>query len=244
MDNQNKTIGSYVTEDYRTAAVFERYGIDFCCRGNRPLQDVCRQENINYEALMKELSQAATGPITGNDNFGSWPPDLLADYVEKIHHRYVEQSIPRLTGLLEKVTNAHGGRHPEVYEIADQFRISAGELTKHMKKEELVLFPFIRKMVNTRPGSSMIPEAAFGSVANPISVMLQEHDNEGERFRKIEELSNGYTPPEDACNTYRVTYELLREFQQDLHKHIHLENNILFPAAINMEAALKQQKRD
>jgi len=244
MDNQNKTIGSYVTEDYRTAAVFERYGIDFCCRGNRQLQDVCRQENINYEALMKELSQAATGPITGNDNFGSWPPDLLADYIEKIHHRYVEQSIPRLTGLLEKVTNAHGGRHPEVYEIADLFRISAGELTKHMKKEELVLFPFIRKMVNTRQGSSMIPEAAFGSVANPISVMLQEHDNEGERFRKIEELSNGYTPPEDACNTYRVTYELLREFQQDLHKHIHLENNILFPAAINMEAALKQQKRD
>lgn len=244
MDNQNKTIGSYVTEDYRTAAVFERYGIDFCCRGNRPLQDVCRQENINYEALMKELSQAATGPITGNDNFGSWPPDLLADYIEKIHHRYVEQSIPRLTGLLEKVTNAHGDRHPEVYEIADHFRISAGELTKHMKKEELVLFPFIRKMVNTRPGSSTIPEAAFGSVANPISVMLQEHDNEGERFRKIEELSSGYTPAEDACNTYRVTYELLREFQQDLHKHIHLENNILFPAAITMEAALKQQKRD
>ncbi len=241
MDNQNKTIGSYVTEDYRTAAVFERYGIDFCCRGNRLLQDVCRQENINYEALMKELSQAATGPITGNDNFGSWPPDLLADYIEKIHHRYVEQSIPRLTGLLEKVTNAHGDRHPEVYEIADHFRISAGELTKHMKKEELVLFPFIRKMVNTRPGSSMIPEAAFGSVANPISVMLQEHDNEGERFRKIEELSSGYTPPEDACNTYRVTYELLREFQQDLHKHIHLENNILFPAALTMEAALKQQ---
>lgn len=244
MDNQNKTIGSYVTEDYRTAAVFERYGIDFCCRGNRLLQDVCRQENINYEALMKELSQATTGPITGNDNFGSWPPDLLADYIEKIHHRYVEQSIPRLTGLLEKVTNAHGDRHPEVYEIADHFRISAGELTKHMKKEELVLFPFIRKMVNTRPGSSTIPEAAFGSVANPISVMLQEHDNEGERFRKIEELSSGYTPAEDACNTYRVTYELLREFQQDLHKHIHLENNILFPAAITMEAALKQQKRD
>lgn len=244
MDNQNKTIGSYVTEDYRTAAVFGRYGIDFCCRGNRPLQDVCRQENINYEALLEELSQAATGPITGNDNFSSWPPDLLADYIEKIHHRYVEQSIPQLTGLLEKVTNAHGDRHPEVYEIAEHFRISAGELTKHMKKEELVLFPFIRKMVNIRPGSSAIPEAAFGSVANPISVILQEHDNEGERFRKIEELSSGYTPPEDACNTYRVTYELLMEFQQDLHKHIHLENNILFPAAITMEAALKQQKPD
>jgi regulator of cell morphogenesis and NO signaling len=233
----NKTIGSYVTDDYRTAAVFEKYGIDFCCRGNRPLKQVCEQENIDYTGVLAEIENVKQEASTENQNFRSWPSDLLADYIEKIHHRYVEQAIPRLTELLGKVTAAHGAAHPEVYEIADLFRASAGELTKHMKKEELILFPVIRKLASGS-GKTMT-EPAFGSIQNPISAMLEEHDNEGERFRRIENLSNGYTAPGDACNTYRLTYQLLKEFQDDLHKHIHLENNILFPAAINMEASVK-----
>lgn len=232
----NKTIGSYVTDDYRTAAVFEKYGIDFCCRGNRPLKEVCELENIDYSGVLAELENAQKEASAGNQNFRSWPSDLLADYIEKIHHRYVEQAIPRLTGLLGKVTAAHGSVHPEVYEIADLFRASAGELTKHMKKEELILFPVIRKLASAS-GKTMT-EPAFGSVKNPISAMLQEHDNEGERFRRIESLSNGYTAPGDACNTYRLAYQLLKDFQDDLHKHIHLENNLLFPAAIELEASV------
>lgn len=162
---------------------------------------------------------------------------LTGRLCRKKHHRFVETKIQEILPYLDKITRVHGGHHPELEEVNQLFKESAGELTKHMKKEELILFPFIRKMVKAQQ-SGEAAQAPFGTVQNPISAMMQEHDTEGERFRQIAELTHNYTTPEDGCNTYNVTLSLLKEFEEDLHLHIHLENNILFPKAIALEKTL------
>lgn len=233
-----KTIGTFVTEDFRTANVFQKYGIDFCCRGGRTIAEVCEKNKISPEELLSDLKDITSTHNGETIDFQSWPLDLLADYIEKTHHRYVESHIQPLLQFLDKLCKVHGGNHPELFEIFENFQASAGELTAHMKKEELVLFPFIRKMINNKLSQQDTEKPHFGSVQNPIAMMMQEHDNEGVRFRKIAALTNNYTPPADACNTYRVAFSLLKEFEADLHKHIHLENNILFPKAVALENTL------
>jgi len=236
--SEKKTIGSYVTENYRTAAIFNKYDIDFCCRGNRSIDEVCAQQTIDKDKLTTELAEILTEKVLDENDPGNWPLDLLTDYVEKKHHRYVEKAIPELLAYLDKVKAAHGLNHPEVHEIATHFKQSAAALSQHMKKEELLLFPFIRKMVEAQNRGQKLQVAQFGSVQNPAGMMMQDHEDEGERFRKIAELSNNYHTPADACNTFKVTYALLEAFQDDLHRHIHLENNILFPKAIEMETSI------
>lgn len=232
---QNKTIGEIVAEDYRTAQVFKNHHIDFCCKGNRSIQEVCETKNMDPDELISEIEAVQQQTTGGTTDYQSWPLDLLADYIEKKHHRYVEEKIPILKQYLDKLCRVHGNRHPELFEITEHFKASGGELAAHMKKEELVLFPFIRKMVKAKPGGEKIGQPYFGTVQNPVQMMMHEHDAEGERFRKIVSLSDNYTPPADACGTYRVTFALLKEFEEDLHLHIHLENNILFPKAIELE---------
>jgi len=228
-------IGELVALDYRTAPVFKQSKIDFCCNGNRSIEEACNQKKINSDELIAKLITATSAQQgSATTDYNSWPLDLLADYIEKKHHRYVESRIQEITPFLDKVARVHGDRHPELIEVRDLFKESAGELTVHMKKEELVLFPFIRKMVNAERTGAPV-QASFGTVQNPISMMMQEHETEGERFRKIAELTDQYNPPMDACNTYRVSFSLLKEFEEDLHLHIHLENNILFPKAIALE---------
>ncbi len=235
---ENK-IGELVAQNYRTAAVFKRHKIDFCCKGNRSLKEVCDDKKIDLNALLPELKEAVNQNDSTSIDFNSWDLDLLADYIEKKHHRYVEEHIPMLQQYLHKLCRVHGDRHPELLEINEHFHQCAGALTAHMKKEELVLFPYIRKMVKSKQTHENIQPPHFGTVENPVRMMMHEHDVEGERFRTIAQLTNQYTPPEDACNTYRVTYNLLQEFENDLHLHIHLENNILFPKAVEMESFLQ-----
>ena len=230
-----KTVGQLVTEDYRAAQVFKAHKIDFCCKGNRTLQEVATKKGLDLGALITELECIQNDNPDDQIDFKTWPLDLLADYIEKKHHRYVERQIPILRQYLNKLCHVHGQKHPELYGIFEHFNASAGELAMHMKKEELVLFPFIRKMVQGQSGGEQLEQPGFGTVQNPIRMMMEEHDHEGERFRKIAALSNDYTPPSDACNTYRVTYALLQEFENDLHRHIHLENNILFPSSEKLE---------
>lgn len=231
-------VGVLVAQDYRTASVFKQNGIDFCCNGNRTIEESCNQKQKNAGELIQQLEEViAQNTDASSVDFNSWPLDLLADYVEKKHHRYVETKIQEINPFLNKVVKVHSDRHPELIEIEKLFIESAGELTTHMKKEELMLFPFIRKMVASRQSGTTV-RAPFGTVQNPIQMMMHEHNTEGERFRKIAELTGDYTPPHDACNTYRVTYALLKEFEDDLHQHIHLENNILFPKAIELEQSL------
>lgn len=235
---ESRTVGSYVAEDFRTAAVFSKYGIDFCCKGGRTLDEVCDKKKLSQQDLERELERILSQKTTNNIDFRSWPLDLLADYVEKTHHRYVEDKIPVLLQFLNKLCKVHGGRHPELFEINELFQGCAADLTQHLKKEELILFPFIRKMVDASITGRPLDRPHFGTVENPVTMMMHEHDAEGERFRKIAELTDNYTPPADACNTYQVTFAMLKEFEEDLHKHIHLENNILFPAAVELEGRL------
>lgn len=231
-------IGELVAEDYRAAEVFSKYGIDFCCKGNQTLQDVCEKKKIGLKDLITDLTDITKRVESAKSDYQAWPIDLLADYIEKKHHRYVVEKTPVIQGYLTKVSQVHGKAHPELSEILENFNQSAQMLAAHMKKEELILFPHIRKMAIAGADEILVPH--FGTVQNPIDMMKEEHSVEGERFRKISELSSNYTPPQDACNTFKVTYALLKEFEEDLHLHIHLENNILFPKAIKMEAERTQ----
>lgn len=236
MENlKNKSIGAFVADDYRTASVFKKYGIDFCCQGNRTINDACENTNIDPNLVFKDLEEIIQANKGGTADFQSWPLDLLCDYIVKKHHRYVETKSKEIKPYLNKICEVHGERHPELFEINDLFNASVDILTQHMKKEETLLFPFIHKMVNAKEEGVKIDAPSFGSVENPIRSMEEEHTLEGDRFRKIEELSNQYIPPADACNTYKVTIALLKEFEEDLHLHIHLENNILFPKSIKLE---------
>ncbi|WP_178987269.1 iron-sulfur cluster repair di-iron protein [Winogradskyella schleiferi] len=233
--NTEKEIGQYVADDFRTAAIFSKYKIDFCCNGNRTVAEACEKKGLDSSKIMDEINQVLNTKTGESIDYKSWPLDLLAEYIEKKHHRYVEDKIPVLRQFLDKLCRVHGERHPELFKINDLFTASAGELASHMKKEELILFPFIKKMVNAQLVNVELQSPQFGTVENPIALMMQEHDNEGERFRQIAELTDNYNPPADACNTYKVTFAMLEEFEKDLHLHIHLENNILFPAAVKLE---------
>ena len=231
-----KQIGEWVAEDFRTAAVFSKYKIDFCCNGNRTITEACAKKAVNSDALLLELEQVTNTTNNETIDYKSWPLDLLIDYIEKKHHRYVSEKIPVLKQFLYKLCKVHGERHPELITINELFTASAGELTMHMKKEELILFPFVKKLVKANIEGNVVKTPQFETVENPIAGMMKEHDNEGARFREIAKLTNDYTPPSDACNTYKVTFAMLEEFEKDLHLHIHLENNILFPKAIILEA--------
>ncbi|MGV9004949.1 iron-sulfur cluster repair di-iron protein [Flavobacterium sp.] len=235
---EDQIIGELVANDYRTASVFKKYGIDFCCQGNRTINDACEAKKIDEKLVVDDLNSVLNSKADSGIDFQSWPLDLLADYIEKKHHRYVEEKSLEIKPYLDKICRVHGERHPELFEIKEHFNATAGELAMHMKKEELILFPFIKKMVKAKQENTKLDKPNFGTVENPIQMMMDEHTTEGDRFRKIEVLSNNYKAPEDACNTYRVTFALLNEFEQDLHMHIHLENNILFPRAIELEKQL------
>lgn len=233
-----KSIGQMVAEDYRAAQVFRNHKIDFCCKGNRSIVEVAEKSHLDPAILLEEIESVKEQNNTENSDFKSWPLDLLVDYIEKKHHRYIEERIPVLNQYLEKLCRVHGEKHPELIEIAEHFNASGGELAMHMKKEELVLFPAVRKMVKAKLKHMTLERPQFGTVKNPIQMMMAEHEIEGDRFSRIEALSNNYNPPADACSTYRVTFSLLKEFEEDLHQHIHLENNILFPKAVALEQEL------
>jgi regulator of cell morphogenesis and NO signaling len=235
---ENNIIGELVAQDYRAASVFKKYGIDFCCQGNRTIQDACEAKEIDASSVVTDLNEVSRATSKDTIDYQSWPIDLMADYIEKKHHRYVEDKTQEIKPYLDKICRVHGEHHPELLEIKEEFNASASELAAHMKKEELILFPIIRKMTKAKLENTKVDAAHFGTVKNPIQMMMNEHTVEGNRFRKIEELSNNYMPPLDACNTYRVSFALLKEFEQDLHLHIHLENNILFPKAIEIEKEL------
>lgn len=234
----SKTIGSIVTEDYRTAEIFKKYKIDFCCNGNKIFSEVCATKKIDENLLIGELSSVTNSDQKQAIDFQSWPLDLLTDYIEKKHHRYVEQRSPELQMYLDKLCRVHGDAHPELFQITGLFNQSVGELAKHMKKEELILFPAIRKLVKLSYNSEIEKDIKLNSVSAPIQVMMSEHNTEGERFHEIARFTNNYTTPPDGCNTYKVAFSLLKEFEDDLHIHIHLENNVLFPKAMKLEKEL------
>lgn len=229
------TVGDYVAQDFRTAALFSKYGIDFCCKGNRLLADVCDAKFLNVDIIENELAAIINMKDSDGIDFKAFSPNLLIDYIVEQHHQYVEEKTKPLLFYLEKLCKVHGTAHPELFEINHLFKDGAGALAQHMKKEELLLFPFIKKLASAAKNKQKVESPHFGSVENPIAAMKDDHEEEGERFAKIATLTNNYTPPADACETYKVTYAMLKDFEQDLHKHIHLENNILFLKAKQLQ---------
>lgn len=234
-----RTIGSIVAEDYRTAAVFNAHGIDFCCKGGRSIDEVCSTKGLDKGTIERELQEAITRRTGDDTDYKSWAPSRLIEHIERVHHRYVESRSTTLIQFLDKLCKVHGDRHPELFKIQWEFKECAGAMAAHMKKEELILFPFIHQLEKAEQYGTTLPTPHFGTVDTPIAMMEQDHDAEGERFRRIAELTNGYTNPPDGCTTYATAMAMLQEFEQDLHKHVHLENNILFPRAQALEKELR-----
>lgn len=234
--SEKSIVGELVAADYRTASVFHAHGIDFCCRGNRPVEEACAEVKTEVAPLLRELNDVLSATSGAAVDYKSWPPDLLIDYIIKKHHRYVAQKSAEIKPFLAKIADVHGDRHPELLEVEQLFHGAVGALTLHMQKEELVLFPYIVKVVNAQGKGPKPTTVGFESLEAYIAETMQvEHETEGERFRTISELTNHYETPADGCRTYQVTLAMLKEFEQDLHHHIHLENNILFPKAVELE---------
>jgi regulator of cell morphogenesis and NO signaling len=233
MENLSKRkVGGIVAENFRAAKVFTDYGIDFCCKGGITLEKACEINDVSIANILKDLENAVIQPE--EVHFTDFGLTDLINHIITTHHRYVENSIPPLKAYLQKLVQVHGERHPELAQIKEQFFQAADALTSHMKKEELILFPYVKAMEEAKSSHFTLSKAHFGAIENPIQMMEDEHETEGERFRLISELSDAYQTPSDGCQTYKVAFAMLQEFEEDLHKHIHLENNILFPKATEL----------
>jgi len=233
-----KTVRDLVVAMPAASRVFERLGIDYCCGGNRTLQEACDAAHVSLDDATKSLAAEQTATTAQSDR--SWPTEALSDLIDHIkntHHKYVREEIARLGPLFGKVCSVHGKNHPELARLRSTFTGLAQELAMHMMKEEMVLFPYIVRMEEAVIEKSPVIPPPFGSVRNPVAMMLHEHDDAGGALRELRETSNGYTAPSEACISYRTLYKALADFEADLHQHIHLENNILFPRAIEMEQA-------
>lgn len=235
----NKSVGEIAIEDIRTTTVFGKYKIDFCCNGSDSLAEACKRANADIETVSSELHETMSKKSDDlNDNFNEWELDKLADYIVKVHHSYVAENIPVILEFTKKIANVHGENHPELKTIASHFQAVADELSGHMMKEERILFPHIHRLVDTQRSNSELTTSPFGTIRNPIRMMEMEHENAGNLLKEIRSFSNDYSVPADGCQTYKAAFFKLEEFEKDLHQHIHLENNILFPKSIELEEKL------
>ena len=234
------SVGEIVKLNFKTASVFRKNNIDFCCVGDKTISEACTNAGLDTDQLIGQLETIAAQNDADSQYINDLSLEELSAYIVKRHHNYVRESIPVIKKNLEKLCQVHGEHHPELFGINRLFTDSSGNLTMHMQKEELMLFPFIRRLELSSVNGSPLPQSPFGSVSNPISAMLAEHQQEGDRFDEISKLSDNYRIPEDACTTYEVTLRQLLDFENDLHRHIHLENNILFPKAIELEKQIRK----
>jgi regulator of cell morphogenesis and NO signaling len=231
------TVGQLVVERPSRARVFERLGIDYCCGGKKPLAQACAEKQLDLNAVLDELRQDAAGPASPADrNWATATLTDLCDHVEQTHHAYLKQELPRLEFLTAKVANRHGPRDARLVELHQVFTAFRHELESHMMKEERVLFPICRRL-DTADGPV---QSHYGTVSNPIQVMVAEHDDAGEALARMRALTDDYTPPPDACNTFRALFDGLHQLERDMHQHVHTENNILFPKAVRAERLLNR----
>lgn len=243
--NPNQVIiRDILTKDIKTAHVFEKYGIDFCCKGNRPLKEACDEKNINVDTILSELENISDSEEAGEKRYETWDLKFLMEYIVNNHHSYVRKAIPQLLPHLEKVVFKHGKLYPHLKEVKSLFEQVAEEMFTHMQKEEKLLFHIIKYLADCKKFDEKPRTNGFTTVRKPIEAMESEHSNAGGAMERIRELTNGFNPPEDACNTFKLTYRELEDFEKDLHIHVHLENNILFPKAIELEDGLLNKKQD
>lgn len=227
---ESETVGDLVARDYRTAAVLESFGIDFCCGGRRSLHDACGEAGAD-PARLKAALDALAPRGAAEDDVSGWSPERLVDHIVATHHSYVRVELPAIASEVEKLVQVHGERHPELERVAGVIDELSRELLQHLAKEEIVLFPYIRELATQAvPGPS-----PFGTVDNPIRMMEREHIEAGQQLRTIRALTNDFRVPPDGCATYHVLLRRLEDFERDLHRHVHLENNVLFPKARALE---------
>ena len=232
-----QTLATIVTQNQRTVPVLEKYNLDFCCKGKRTLSDACTEKGISIEALLAELETATDNTQKNQLPFNEMDEQQLISYILIHHHFYVKQSMPTILSHVEKVATKHGDRYPYMVKVLQLFSAIKEEMTLHMQKEEMVLFPRIKE-VGQLASTNMKSGIAGGYISGPVNVMEEEHEHAGELLYEIRELTNNYTPPADACTTFKVALAELKEFEEDLHKHVHLENNLLFPLAKKMLASI------
>jgi regulator of cell morphogenesis and NO signaling len=238
----NKTIREIALESPLTTRVFEEFKIDFCCGGRVPFNEACEKAGVDPAAV-----QAKLDAVIENKNNGSTEaeklrksPTEMIEYIISTHHVFTRSEIARLLPLSDKVASRHGENHPELLLIQEIFRDLAEGLLIHMQKEEAVLFPYIEQIDAAASGRLPVPLSHFGSVQNPVRMMMFEHDRDGATLKKLRKLSSNYTAPADACPSFKGLYAGLEDFERDLHRHIHLENNVLFPQAVDMETVMLQ----
>ncbi|WP_298263925.1 iron-sulfur cluster repair di-iron protein [uncultured Lutibacter sp.] len=220
LDIKNKTIAEIVSDDISTASVFKKYNLDFCCGGGKTVEKACIKANINVDEVINDLLSNTPKNDAPTLNFKDWNPEFLADYIVNVHHTYVKENLSIINEFSTKVASVHGHHAPETIEIDHLFTTLSNELISHLEKEETILFPAIK---------SKLKDPNFSYDKNVIAILEDEHDSAGTIVKKIQELSNNFTPPVWACNTFKALYHKLDEFINDLYQHIHLENNILFP---------------
>jgi regulator of cell morphogenesis and NO signaling len=234
--NAGRAVRDLVLEKPAAARVFEKFGIDYCCGGGQTLADACKAVHRSVEEVTAEIEKSE--PTTAERDWRNASLTELAQYIVDKHHAFTQAEINRLTDLIAKVVTAHGKNHPELARVQSIFEGLSQELRMHMMKEEQLLFPYIADMEEAARLKRRPPVAMFGTVQNPVAAMIMEHEAAGQLLEKIREITNGYNVPPDACTSYRLLYQGLPAFEADLHQHIHLENNILFPRSIDLESEL------
>jgi regulator of cell morphogenesis and NO signaling len=235
MNNQlaTNTLAQIVNQNHQAAAVFEKYALDFCCKGKRSLQDACKEKQISIEAIVREISDVSNQESKPLIDFDKLSLSELVEYIVSTHHAYTKRELPQIFAYLQKVCSKHGDQHPELLKMFKCFSELKEEMEMHMRKEEFILFPKIKELEKSQQSNST------SNIQAPISVMEDEHDHAGRLIEQIREYSNNYTPPESACTTYRLAFTSLSAFEKDLHQHVHLENNILFPKVVQLFNRLK-----
>ena len=228
------TVGAVVAEDFRTADIFAKHGIDFCCGGRIALGEICREKGLDLAMLQQELAAAKSTAVDRSHDYAAWPLPFLADYIVNTHHAYLNENTAQIAAYADKIAAVHGTRHPEVIEIAKIFTGIAADMVAHLREEEEILFPAIKRIDAARKAGDPPPAAAVAAIRTSLAKLDAEHQQIGDAVHAIRHLAHGYAVPDDVCNTFAVTYAKLREFEDDLHKHVHLENNILFPKAARL----------
>ena len=229
--NSETTVGAIVADDYRSARVFEKYGIDFCCGGTISLAVICREKGLDPASLLQEIAGAKDTPIDRSRNYAAWALPFLADYIVNTHHAYLNENTAQIAVYADKIAGVHGSHHPEVVEIAAIFNRIAIDMAAHLREEEEVLFPALKRIDAARKTGATPEDSDAETIRASLGKLDQEHQEIGDAVHAIRRLANGYLIPTDVCNTFALTYRKLQEFEDDLHTHVHLENNILFPKA-------------
>ncbi|MGE4579100.1 MAG: iron-sulfur cluster repair di-iron protein [Desulfuromonadales bacterium] len=229
-----QTIGDLVAEDYRNAAVFEKHGIDFCCGGQVTLGNAARDKGLDPDDLLRELKAAKETATGGHENYTAWDLAFLADYIVNTHHSWLNDHLGQIAAYAHKIAEVHGEHHPEVIRIATLFDGIAADMVEHLREEEEIFFPAIKRIEAAHQAGTAPSTEDASLLQRTLETLHRDHEAIGEATHEIRRLAGDYTIPADVCNTFAVTYRLLKEFEDDLHKHVHLENNILFPKAAKL----------